>query len=71
MGLSSVVATGDRAAFGLLAHAAMRMDLVCLSCCMLNVLMAAIALTLHEPAIGDARSQPGHACWSGAFWRSP
>lgn len=52
-GLSSVVATATAPplAFWLMQRGGWTW--VCLSCCMLNVLMAAIALTLHEPAIGQ------------------
>ena len=51
-GLSSVVATAAAPplAFWLMQRGGWTW--VCLSCCMLNVLMGAIALTLHEPAIG-------------------
>jgi len=51
-GLSSVVATATAPplAFWLMQRGGWTW--VCLSCCMLNVLMAAIALTLREPAIG-------------------
>jgi len=50
-GLSSVFATAAAPplAFWLMQRGGWTW--VCLSCCMLNVLMAAIALTLHEPAI--------------------
>lgn len=51
-GLSSVVATATAPplAFWLMQRGGWTW--VCLSCCMLNVLMAVIALTLHEPPIG-------------------
>lgn len=50
-GLSSVFATAAAPplAFWLMQRGGWTW--VCFSCCMLNVLMAAIALTLHEPAI--------------------